>query len=123
MTAKVVASFIGIWLGLALIGGLVDGQILGGYNAGNPAASTGDAGAAQSALQPNIQSQEGTGGGLLPTVNRWFSAGVNFLSSWANILALNSSLFTGDYAVFGWIVRFLLGIPMVTMLLIAVFGR
>ncbi len=120
MTVKALASLIGVWLSLGLVGGFVDGQILRGYDTTGAGEHTGDAADLLGATQLNIETQET---GFFDNVAKWFAAPVNFLKAWANILALNSSLFTGDFAVLGWIVRFLLGGPIVVLMLISIFGR
>jgi len=121
MNVQALSIFVAIWLGFALIGGLVDGQLFGGYVAGG--ADTGDAQSFQRALQPDILTeQEDTG--LLAGVRSWFAGTVNFLTGWAGMLALNFSFFTGPLGTpIGWLVRGIIGLPLITMLLIAVFGR
>ncbi len=79
--------------------------------------------AGASKLSIQTQEKEGILGNLLGQVTRWFAASYNFLSSWANMLALNFSFFTGPYVVVGWLVRGIIGVPMVTMLLLHVLGR
>ncbi len=120
MTAKVLASFIGLWLGLALVGAVADGQFLGGYDSSGAGSHAGDAADILNATQVQLQTEDA---GLIDKVRAWFSAPVAFLAAWVNILALNSSLFTGDFVMLGWIVRFLLGGPIVMLLLISIFGR
>jgi len=121
MNVQVLSIFASIWMGFALIGGLVDGQLLGGYVAGGT--STGDAAIFQQALQPDILTEQ-QDTGFLAGVQSWFAATVNFLTGWANMLALNFSFFTGPVGTpIGWIVRSIVGLPMVTMLLMALFGR
>ncbi len=120
MTVKALASIIGIWLALAMVGAMADGQILRGYDTTGAGAHSGDAADLLGASQLDIETQET---GFFDNVAKWFAAPVKFLSAWANILALNSSLFTGNFAVLGWIVRFLLGGPIVVLMLISIFGR
>ncbi len=120
MTAKVLASFIGLWLGLALVGAVADGQFLGGYDSSGAGSHAGDAADILNATQLQIQSEES---GIFDKVRQWFSAPIAFFKAWANILALNSSLFTGDFVMLGWIVRFLLGGPIIMLMLISIFGR
>ena len=120
MNVQVLSIFAAIWLGFAIIGGLVDGQLFGGYVAGGT--STGDAQSFQQTLQPNILTEQ-QDTGLLAGVRSWFTGTVSFLAGWANMLALNFSFFTGPMGTpIGWIVRGIIGLPLVTMLLIAVFG-
>lgn len=114
MTVRVVSTFMSIWLGFALVGGFVDGVLLG----------SGDQDALSAALQPEI-TQERTSGGFFASITGAFGATVDFLTGWANMLALNFSFFAGGRleTMVGWIIRAIIGIPMITMLLIAIFGR
>ena len=121
MNVQVLSIFTAIWLGFALIGGLVDGQLLGGYSPGGP--STGDAATLEQALQPDILTQQ-EDTGFLSGVRSWFTGTVNFLTGWASMLALNFSFFTGPLGTpIGWFIRAIVGLPMITMLLMALFGR
>lgn len=125
MTARTLAVFMAIWLSFGFIGGIVDGKILGGYDTTGGGAHTGDAAALQGALQSTIQSEENQNalGAFLGTVSRGFATTMNFLGAWADMLTLNFSFFTGPYTLVGWVVRSIIGIPMITMLLLVMFGR
>ncbi len=122
MTVRVISSFMAVWMAFALIGGLIDGQLIPGYS--TTGAHTGDAAAMQQALQPEIITSPSEGG-LFSSLTSWFSATVDFLTGWANMLTLNFSFFSGSglAVLIGWIVRALIGIPMITMLALQVFGR
>jgi hypothetical protein len=127
MNVKVLSVFVSIWLGFALVGGLVDGLLLGGYAEGagvGCAGHTGDALAACQALQVELSSEgEETGiSGFINKVTRWFSAGINYVTGWVNMLALNFSFFQGDFMVVGWIVRLIIASPIIAMLIIQRFG-
>ncbi len=120
MTVKILSTFVGIWMAFALIGGMMDGVILGGQDTSGAGEHTGDAEAFEKAGQAPISSEET---GFLSGIRRWFSASFGFLEGWATMLTLNFSFFTGSWAPFGWFVRGILGLPIIAMLLIQVFGR
>jgi len=120
MSVAILSVFMSMWLGFALIGGLVDGQLLGGYS---PGASTGDAAAFQQTMQTDVLTEQ-QDEGFLSGVRSWFAGTISFMSGWANMLALNFSFFSGPLGTpIGWIVRGIIGIPMITMLAIQIFGR
>ena len=116
MTVRALAVFMSIWLGFALMGGFVDGQIL----------TSADEASMEQAMQPEIAS-EPIGGiaGFFSGVVGFVLATLDFLQGWFNMLALNFSFFAGGglETLVGWIVRAIIGIPMITMLVIAFFGR
>ena len=122
MTVRALSTFMAIWMGFAIVGGLVDGQLIPGYSA--TGAHTGDAEAMQQALQPDILTSPSEGG-LFSSLTSWFAASVSFLSGWASMLTLNFSFFSGSglATMIGWIVRAVIGIPMITMIAMQVFGR
>ena len=121
MNVRYLAIFLGIWLGFALVGGIMDGTILSGHDSSGARAHAGDAQILNEAQDINIGQEESTGGvrGFLANVWRGLAATVGFLEAWVNMLALNFSFFTGEWAIVGWFVRGLIGIPMATMMLLS----
>ena len=121
MTVRVLATFVGIWLAFAFVGGIADGQIIGGHDPSGSGAHTGDAATLQEAGQLDVGQEESSGGvlGFFGNIARGLSATISFLFAWAGMLALNFSFFTGEWAIVGWFVRGIIGIPMITMLLLS----
>ncbi len=119
MNVRVLSVFVGIWLGFALIGGIIDGVILTGHDASGSGAHLGDAATLSEASQVTIGQEQSGGGvlGFLGNIARGFQATFSFLAAWVNMLALNFSFFTGEFAIIGWFVRGIIGLPMVTMML------
>lgn len=112
-----------LWLGFAIIGGLADGQLLTGYSV--TGAHTGDAADMQAAGQPEIVTEQSGVLGFFSNLVTWFAATADFLKGWANMLALNFSFFSGGglEVMVGWIFRAIIGIPMITMIAMQIFGR
>ena len=99
----------------------MDGTILSGHDSSGAGAHAGDAQILNEAQDTKIGQEESTGGvwGFLANVLRGLAATVSFLAAWVNMLALNFSFFTGEWAIVGWFVRGLIGIPMGTMMLLS----
>ena len=116
MTVRALSVFVSIWLGFALVGGLIDGQIL----------TSDDKASFQQAMQPDLAQEPGGGiSGFLSGVVGFLTASASFLQGWVNMLAFNFSFFAGGglETLVGWIVRAIIGVPMITMFALAFFGR
>jgi len=91
MNVKVIMTFMCLYFAAAFIGGFADGKFL------TPTAEASAQGAMQSdALVRNPFA--GTGWNPVS----WFTAGIDYITDWADVLTLNFSVFQGS---FGLIIR------------------
>lgn len=124
MNVKTLSVFISIYMAFAILGGLTDGQLIRGYGQGSGAGDcdehTGDAKTICQTQQLRLEGESDTS--IIGKVGRWFTTGFEMLKGWANMLALNFSFFSGDFAFVGWIVRMIIAVPIIAMLVIQRFG-
>ncbi len=120
--AKWVAALMAFWFSFALIGGVMDGQILGGESAheADSEAYEGDYGTLTLVSQVNLLTNPFSGSGLNPIA--WFSAGINYLKGWAGVFTLNFSFFE-DAQIIRYGLLAILAVPILAEMTSRILGR
>lgn len=92
--------FLCFWFGLALVGGIVDGQLFHGISAGQAIQAGSSADYFSGVNQISVLTSPYTSTGWNPL--SWMAATGAYIAAWGNILLLNSSLFEGVYGIVRW---------------------